>query len=227
METSSDSQDRHGDPSHAPPKGQMPGSDEQAALFLARPVCGFARFLYSSNPFYILSADLVFVGLRMSFGSGGPAPHSWALALGLAGYALLLAMTACFLIRAGKLWDDLRSILLLIVIMFVAMAISFDDTMAANPRKGWLGYVAGFFFALVVTEAVLRTIRLRLAGWYRAAYYSILALVFLYPIALSPFLSQPESPPLGMGTLWFFTAGCSGDLAPRASGSRWARARRR
>ena len=38
-----------------------------------RPARGFVRFLYSSNPFYILSADLVFVGLRISFGSGGPA----------------------------------------------------------------------------------------------------------------------------------------------------------
>jgi hypothetical protein len=45
-------------------------------------------------------------------------------------------------------------------------------------------------------EAVPRTIRLRLSGWYRAAYYSILALVFLYPIALGPVLSEPEAPRL-------------------------------
>ncbi len=196
METSSDSQERSGDPRQAAPAGQDHGSGEATRPLLARPARGFARFLYSSNPFYILSADLVFVGLRISFGSNGPASYSWALALGLAGYTLLLATTACFLIRVGKLWDDLRSLLLLIVMMFLAMAMSFDDTMAADPRRGSLRYLAGFSFAVVVTEVVLRTIRLRLAGWYRAAYYAILALVFLYPIALGPVLSQPESPRL-------------------------------
>jgi hypothetical protein len=196
LETSSDSRDRAGDPRRTQSAGQKDGSHDATRALLARPVRGFARFLYSSNPFYILSADLVFVGLRISFGSGGPASYSWALAIGLATYTLLLATTACFLIRVGKLWDDLRSLLLLIVMMFLAMAMSFDDTMAADPRRGSLGYLGGFAFAVVVSEAVLRTIQLRLAGWYRAAYHAILAVVFLYPIALAPVLGEPESPRL-------------------------------
>ena len=164
---------------------------------LARPARGFVRFLYSSNPFYILSADL---GVRRS---ADVVRRRWAGAaraglslLGLAGYTLLMATTACFLIRVGKLWDDLRSLLILVVMMFLAMAISGDETMAADPRRGAVGCAGGFLFAVVVTEAVLRTIRLRLPGWYRAAYYRILALVFLYPIALGPLLSDPESPRL-------------------------------
>ena len=104
---------------------------------------------YTSNPFYILSADLVFVGLRMSFGAGGPAAHSWALAMSLAGYTLLLATTACVLIRVGRLWDDLRSLLVLVVMMFLAIAMSCDDAMAADPGKGALGYIGGFLFAVV------------------------------------------------------------------------------
>src|SRR5262245_735770 len=78
---------------------------------LARPARSLVRILYTSNPFYVLSADLVFVGLRMSFGSGGPAAESWALAGSLAAYTLLLAATACVLIRLGRLWDDLRTLL--------------------------------------------------------------------------------------------------------------------
>ncbi len=152
--------------------------------------------MYSSNPFYILSADLVFVGLRISFGPRGPAAYPWALGMSLAGYTLLLATTACFLIRVGKLWDDLRSLLLLIVMMFLAIATSGDDKMAADPRRGALGYLVGFCFAVVLSEIVLHTIRLRLPGWYRAAYHAILAVVFLYPIALVPLLNQPESPRL-------------------------------
>ncbi|MGO9464336.1 MAG: hypothetical protein ACLQIB_45480 [Isosphaeraceae bacterium] len=196
METLSDSRDCSGDPRPAAPAGQGHESSEAARPLLARPARGFVRFLYSSNPFYILSADLVFVGLRISFGSGSPASHSWALAIGLAGYTLLLATTACFLIRVGKLWDDLRSLLILIALIFLAMATSFDDTMAADPWRGSQGYLGGFAFAVVVSEVVLRTIRLRLRGWYRAAYYAILAVVFLYPIVLVPVLSQPESPRL-------------------------------
>jgi hypothetical protein len=193
LETTSDSRDQSREPCPARPAQQNDGSHEAACARLARPARGFGRFLYSSNPFYILSADLVFVGLRISFGSGGPAAYSWALVLGLAGYILLLATTACFLIRVGKLWDDLRSLLLLIVMMFLAMAMSFDDTMAADSRRGSLGYLGGFLFAVVVTEAVLLVTRLRLRGWYRTAYYAILALVFLYPIALGPVMSEPES----------------------------------
>ena len=128
-----------------------------------QPARGFVRFLYSSNPFYILSADLVFVGLRISFGPRGPATYPWALAPSLAGYTLLLATTACFLIRVGKLWDDLRSLLLLIVMMFLAIATSGDDKMAADPRRGAIGYLVGFCFAVVLSEIVLHTIRLTTA----------------------------------------------------------------
>ncbi len=176
-------------PTGPPPEGPPP----PVGAILAQPARGFVRFLYSSNPFYILSADLVFVGLRISFGPGGPAARSWALGMSLAGYTLLLATTACFLIRVGKLWDDLRSLLLLIVMMFLAIATSGDDSMAADPRRGTIGYLVGFVFAVVLSEVVLHTIRLRLPGWYRAAYHAILALVFLYPIALAPLVNEPES----------------------------------
>ncbi len=176
--------------------GPRRASRGSGGVALARPARSLVRFLYTSNPFYILSADLVFVGLRMSFGAGGPAAQSWALAMSLAGYTLLLATTACVLIRVGRLWDDLRSLLVLVVMMFLAIAMSCDDTMADNPSKGALGYLGGFLFAVVVTEGVLHTIRLRLPGWYRLSYYVILALVFLYPVALTPLLGDPENPTL-------------------------------
>jgi hypothetical protein len=190
--------DRGSDASEASPstgeRRRIPRGSGGVAL--ARPAKGLVRFLYTSNPFYILSADLVFVGLRMSFGPGGPAAHSWALTMSLAGYTLLLATTACVLIRVGRLWDDLRSLLVLVVMMFLAIAMSGDDTMAANSSKGALGYLGGFLFAAMVTEGVLHTIRLRLPGWYRLAYYAMLALIFLYPVAISPLLGNPENPAL-------------------------------
>jgi hypothetical protein len=47
----------------------------------------------------------------------------------------------------------------------MAIAMSGDDVMAADPGKGALVCLGGFLFAAVVTEAVLRVIRLRLPGW--------------------------------------------------------------
>jgi hypothetical protein len=162
----------------------------------ARPARGLVRVLYTSNPFYAVSAVLVFAGLRMSFGHGGPAAESWALAGSLAAYTMLLAATACVLIRLGRLWDDLRTLLLLVVVMFLAIAMSCDDSIPAAPGRGIVGCLAGMAFAAAVTEMVLRTIRLRLPGWYRAAYYAMLALVFLYPVALVPVLGDPDNPAL-------------------------------
>src|SRR6185437_1566361 len=71
-----------------------------------------------------------------------------------------------------------------------------DDSVAAAPGRGMLGCLVGMAFAVAVTEAVLGTIQLRLPGWYRAAYYAILGLVFLYPVALVPLLGDPDNPAL-------------------------------
>jgi hypothetical protein len=65
---------------------ELVDSGEKGRDGLTLPARGLVRFLYSSNPFYILSADLVFVGLRLSFGAGGPASRTVALLCGLGGY---------------------------------------------------------------------------------------------------------------------------------------------
>jgi hypothetical protein len=200
MDSATDFEDRPSVPGCGPEKEGAPAHradpGKKTQFGLVEPARGLVRFLYSSNPFYVLSADLVFVGLRASFGPGGQPTRTAVLIFGLAAYTLLLAASACVVIRIGKLWDDLRSILLLIVMILMAIAMSGDDVMAADAFRGTIVCLGGFFFASAVSEAVLRGIRLRLPGWYRAAYYLILALIFLYPIALAPFLSKPESPGL-------------------------------
>src|SRR5262249_32699554 len=79
-----------------------------------RPAGGGARGLIgwvcTSNPFYVLSALLVCVGLWVSFGSQAFASQTWALLIGMAGYTLLLAVTACFLVRYVGVWDDVRTV---------------------------------------------------------------------------------------------------------------------
>lgn len=151
------------------------------------------RRAYTSNPFYVLSADFVFIGLRMSLDTSGKTFETGALMLSLLGYTLLLATTACLLIRLGNVWDDARTILLLVVAMFLAISVTFDETLACNPGLGRLLYAGGLLFAVVVSEGLFRGIRLRLPALFRLPYYLILSLFFLYPVALTPLLGDPDS----------------------------------
>jgi hypothetical protein len=161
-----------------------------------RPARGLLRRLYTSNPFYVISADLVFVGLRMSLDTGGTTFETWALMLAIAGYTLLLATMACLLIRVGNVWDDARTILLLVVMMFLALSVTFDETLASKPQLGVACNLAGLLFAVFVSEGVLRLTRLGLPAGFRVPYYLILALFFLYPAALVSLLGDPASPAL-------------------------------
>ncbi len=154
------------------------------------------RMLYTHNPFYVASAWMVFWGLRTSFDvSGGPF-DTWALTLGLCGYTLLLAMTAFLVIRYGKVWDDARSLLLLVVLMFLGISVTFDGVLADKPSTGVWYYLCGWAFAVAVSEALLGGLRLRMPVLFRMPYHLLLALFFLYPISLAPLVNMPDSPTL-------------------------------
>ncbi len=170
---------------------------------LARRAGGLVRWLCTSNPFYVLSAALFLGGLWVSFGTLENVNHIWGLMAGLAGYTLLLAVTACLLVRFGNVWDDVRTVLLLVVLMFLATSVTFDMILAFRDNEGMTFYLAGLVFAIGVSEALLHGIRLRLPALFRIPYYLILALFFLYPLALNPFLRQPDSDMMRWGLFGF------------------------
>lgn len=157
---------------------------------------GLMRWVYTSNPFYVISAGLVFLGLRASFDARGPAVETGALMLGLTAYTLLLAATAVVLVRRGKVWDDVRTVLLLVVLMFLAISVAFDETLAGDPAMGRGLYLVGLGFALLVSEGVLRGLGLELRTGFRLPYQAFLALFFLYPIGLAPLVDRPDDPAL-------------------------------
>lgn len=157
---------------------------------------GLMRWVYTSNPFYVISAGLVFLGLRASFDARGPAVETGALMVGLASYTALLAATAVFLVRRGKVWDDVRTVLLLVVLMFLATSVAFDETLAGDPRGGSVLYLVGLGFAMLVSEGVLRGLGLGMRAGFRVPYHLMLALFFLYPIVLAPLVDRPSDPVL-------------------------------
>ncbi len=173
------------------PVGLRPPSDPSRR---PAPASRLVRALYTHNPFYVISADLIFIGLRMSFDPSVKDFDTWALISSLAGYTLLLATTACLLVRFGKVWDDMRSVLLLVVMMFLAISATIDDVLILRPGVGISLAIGGLAFALLVSEGLLRGMRLGMPALYRGPYYLILSLFFLYPVALRPLLASPDSP---------------------------------
>jgi hypothetical protein len=164
------------------------------------------RWLCTSNPFYAISAVLFLVGLRLSVESLPEATQAVALMAGLAAYTLLLALTAWGLARFAGVWDDVRTLLLLVVLMFLATSVTFDERLVLNPELGRLCFLGGLAFAIVVSEALLRGLGMKLPARFRVPYYLILTLFFVYPVLLQPLLAEPTSEALQWGLFGFSTA---------------------
>ncbi len=155
-----------------------------------------SRWLYTQNPFYLLSAWLVFFGLRWSFGPGASLQSSAALFTGLLTYTVLLALASVIVVRFARVWDDARSMLLLVVLLFFGTSIALDETLVQQTSVGRFFYLAAWAVATIGSECVLRAIRLRLPGWYRVGFHSLLAIFYWYPVALTPWLGDPSNPRL-------------------------------
>lgn len=151
----------------------------------------FGRFLYNHNPFYLLSACLVLYGLQSAFQDGGALPsNAWLLASTLCGYTLLLAGTAYAVVRFGRVWEDARSLALLIVFMFVAISVSFDQICNTFPSTAAMVLTAALAFTLVVSEGLIRALKIKLPPAYRFPLYLMFTLFFLYPLLVSPNLTE-------------------------------------
>jgi hypothetical protein len=160
------------------------------------------RLLYNHNPFYLVSALLVLKAAPALFAPGDDGVRLLAL---LAGYTALLAVAGVLVIRAGGVWEDARSILLVLVLLFIAMSACFDEDAIARPERGAALLGAAWLFAAGVSEAVLRAAGIRLRRGLRLPYHALLALFFGYPLALAALLRAGGAggPPLASGILAF------------------------
>ena len=153
---------------------------------------GMLGWVCTNNPFYLLSAWLVCLGLRTSFDPHTRIFQTWPLLGGMAAYTLLLAVVALMLVRFNTVWNDIRTILLLIVLLILSISVTFDDVLALSPWQGRAGYLAGLAFAVALSEGLLRGMRLAMPPWFRVAYHLALGLFFLYPVGLS-FVLKPAT----------------------------------
>lgn len=122
----------------------------------------FGRFLYNHNPFYLLSASFVLYGLHAAFGERAAIPENvWLLATSLCGYTLLLALTAYLVVRLGRVWEDARSLALLVILMFVAISVSFDEICNTLPSTATMVLTFGLIFSLLVSEGLIRSLQIK------------------------------------------------------------------
>lgn len=191
-----------------PPEGVAMSSTEPPVVppFPEPPAAGrtLLGWVATSNPLYVVSAGLFLFGLRMSFDAQDTDAGSWLLMAGLGGYTLLLAAAALLLVRFAGVWNDVRTVLLLVVLMFLATSVTFDDLLVSDPGRGAVVNLLGLGFAVAVSEGVLRGIRLRLPWGFRLPYYLTLGLFFLYPLLLTPYHHDPRGEPL-QWLLWGFS----------------------
>jgi hypothetical protein len=156
-------------------------------MYASRKLTGLVRFLYTQNPFYVISACLILYGLYVAFRSGEAAvEHPWWIALALCGYTAVMAVTALLVVKLGKVWEDARSIVLILLLQFAAISMSFDQLCSTDPHTAAGLLAFGFGFSLLITEGLLGGLRLRFPVLFRVPYYLLLGLLFVGPLWVAP-----------------------------------------
>src|SRR5262249_16988315 len=144
----------------------------------------FARLVYTQNPFYLLSLAFVLHSTRLWYHAGAGPFDPWPLMAIIGSYILLAAATGFVVVRVGKVWDDARSIFLILLLLFVELSLTFDGVLVNQPATGRLLLAIGLFLAVAVSEALLIGLRIRLPILYRIPYHLLLVLLFAYPLAI-------------------------------------------
>lgn len=160
------------------------------------------NFLYVHNPFFLISAGLFVYGLKLMFRPGnaffmyqqGSVAYiePWGLRASLAGITALMAITAVMIVRLGRVWEDARSLVLIVLLMLFAMTVSMDELLNLLADRGNSSGHLTLMFALMTTfsigcvEGLLRGLRLQLPCCYRIPLHLTLLVMIIWPAMLLP-----------------------------------------
>ena len=146
----------------------------------------FVKLIYNHNPFYLISAGLVLCGIQTTFQKHGQAAiEPWLLAGLLSGFITILALTGYLIVRLGRVWDDARSIFMVILLLFFALSVSFDSHCLTAPGTGLLMLTLGFCFSVIITEMILLGLKIKFPVKFRVPYYLMLACTFFFPLLIA------------------------------------------
>lgn len=141
----------------------------------------FVKLLYNHNPFYLISAALILYGFRNSFQESTLGENPWLLVGLFSGYITLLAFTGWLIVKFGRVWDDARSIFMVLLLLFMALSTSIDGIFVTDPETALAVAFAGFGLAVIVTESLTHSLGIRFRWLYRSPLYAMLALSYFFP----------------------------------------------
>ncbi|NNE01090.1 MAG: hypothetical protein HKN47_27560 [Pirellulaceae bacterium] len=151
-------------------------------------VRSIGRFLYTQNPFYLLSCGFILYGLQVAAAAvGDQYIRASFLTSSLGSYTVMMALTAVAVIRWGKVWQDARTILLVVVIGQVAYSVSVDELCLSDSRQAAWFLLSGAVGVVLVTEMILRWCRIGFPFWYRVPFYAILGVFYAGPLIAGHF----------------------------------------
>jgi hypothetical protein len=142
---------------------------------------GILKWLYDANPFYLISTCLILYAQTVIFNTGNIDLNT-AIAVGIiAAYTLLLAGAALFIIRFGKVWNDLRSLMLIITVLIFFLSASLDRIVLDGLKTGLLWQGGGLLLSLGIAYALYRQLGIRLNRLLLIVPSVIMGLFFFYP----------------------------------------------
>jgi hypothetical protein len=148
---------------------------------------GIVRFLYNHNPFYLISAACLVYTLKLAFRPGEVAYiDPWLLMGAISGYTLLVAATGFLVVKLGHVWEDARSIFLVLLLLFLATSVTFDELLNLDPDQGRMLIGCGFGLAVLVTEGLLIGLGIKLRSLFHVPFLLWLALLYFFPLWVSP-----------------------------------------
>ncbi|QDT53971.1 hypothetical protein Pan44_19980 [Caulifigura coniformis] len=137
------------------------------------------------NPFYLLSAAAFLHATGIWAGQQGRSLPDQVRLILIGSYLVAMALTALLIVRAWKQWADARSVVLIVLLLFAELALSFDDAVLRDRAHGARLLCAALGVAVVVSELLIRGLRLNFPARYRLPYYAQMGLLFLFPLVLA------------------------------------------
>jgi hypothetical protein len=141
--------------------------------------------LYKTNPFYLISACLVLYASTRLFHTDNVFIDNLVPLAIMGVYTAILAGTAVFIARIGKVWDDAGTLLQINLMLFMAISVGLDGKIINDTTVGIGWVVAGLAVMLAISEVMFNGLKLKLPKIFRVAYYSLMGCYFSYPWVLA------------------------------------------
>ncbi len=161
--------------------------------------------LFLANPFYLVSACLVLYASTRLFHTDNVFIDNLIPLAVMTVYTALLAGTAIFLAKFGKVWDDTGMLMQINVMLFMAISVGLDGKIIDDTTAGTGWVAAGLAVMLAISEMMFTGLKLKIPVIFRFSYYTLMGFYFIYPWILAELVTlyEENKTPAIMGFMLF------------------------